>query len=53
MPYRFGLQLIGRHFDEKRLIGYAFAYEQRSRNRGRQVPRIRPSTELQDVIPNL
>ncbi|KAF2106873.1 amidase signature domain-containing protein [Lophiotrema nucula] len=48
IPY--GLQLIGRHFEEPKLVGYAYAFEQISRVRDKVKPLIAPKTELEDIL---
>ncbi|PVH86294.1 amidase signature enzyme [Cadophora sp. DSE1049] len=45
-----GLQIMGKPFDEQRLVGYAYAFEQVSRIREQIQPKILPKTELGDVI---
>ena len=47
---RFGLSFLGPAWSEASLIGYAYAYEQRTRTRDRVQPYIVPSTELVDVV---
>ena len=46
----FGLSFLGAAWSEASLIGYAYAYEQRTRTRDRVQPYIVPSTELVDVV---
>ena len=47
---RFGLSFIGPAWSEASLIGYAYAYEQRTQTRNKVQPYIVPSTELVDVV---
>lgn len=47
----FGLSFIGQRFSEAQLIGYAYAYEQRTHTRDKVQPYIVPNTELADVVP--
>lgn len=47
---RFGLSFIGAAWSEASLIGYAYAYEQRTQTRNKVQPYIVPSTELVDVV---
>lgn len=46
----FGISFAGAKWSEEALIGYAYAFEQRTRVRERVKPYIRPTTELADVI---
>ena len=46
----FGLSFIGEAWSEARLIGFAYAYEQRTMTRDRVQPYIVPTTELVDVV---
>lgn len=46
----FGLSFIGPAWSEASLIGYAYAYEQRTQTRNKVQPYIVPSTELIDVV---
>lgn len=46
----FGLSFMGAKFDEATLIGYAYAYEQRTLHRNDVQPYIVPNIELGDVI---
>ena len=48
--FRFGLSFIGPAWSEASLIGYAYAYEQRTQTRNKVQPYIVPSTELVDVV---
>ncbi|PGH13756.1 hypothetical protein AJ79_03455 [Helicocarpus griseus UAMH5409] len=45
-----GLSFLGDLWSEESLIGMAYAYEQRSLNRGKLKRYIQPKTELQDVL---
>ncbi|KAL6709842.1 hypothetical protein ACN47E_000627 [Coniothyrium glycines] len=46
----FGLAFAGRHWSEERLIGFAYAFEQRTMVRGKVKPYLAPSVELRDVL---
>ena len=46
----FGLSFLGAAWSEASLIGYAYAYEQRTQTRNKVQPYIVPSTELVDVV---
>lgn len=46
----FGLAFAGAHWSEESLIGFAYAYEQRTMVRERVNPYIAPKTELRDVV---
>lgn len=46
----FGLSFLGDKWSEETLIGYAYAYEQRTLHRSKVQPYIRPNIELKDVI---
>lgn len=46
----FGLAFMGERFSEKRLIGLAYAYEQRTKVRGQVRPYLVPRTEVGDVV---
>ncbi len=46
----FGLSFLGAAWSEADLIGYAYAYEQRTMTRNKVQPYIVPSTELVDVV---
>ncbi|KAK3701683.1 hypothetical protein LTR37_015335 [Vermiconidia calcicola] len=46
----FGLSFMGAKFSEADLIGYAYAYEQRTKHRNDIQPYIIPSTEITDVM---
>ena len=45
-----GLSFIGPAFSEASLIGFAYAYEQRTMVRNQVQPYIVPKTELVDVV---
>lgn len=47
---RFGISFLGAAWSEASLIGYAYAYEQRTQTRNQVQPYIVPSTELVDVV---
>lgn len=46
----FGLSFLGDKWSEETLIGYAYAYEQRTLHRSKVQPYIRPNIELKDVV---
>lgn len=46
----FGVSFAGKQWSEETLIGFAYAYEQRTMVRERVKPYIQPKTELKDVI---
>lgn len=46
----FGLSFMGAKWSEETLIGYAYAYEQRTMHRGRVGPYVRPNVEVRDVV---
>ena len=46
----FGLSFMGRKWSEADLIGFAYAYEQRTMHRGEVLPYITPNIEIADVI---
>lgn len=48
--YRFGLSFLGKAWSEACLIGYAYAFEQKTNTRNKVLPYIVPSTEIRDVI---
>jgi amidase len=48
--HRFGISFMGAKFSEAKLIGLAYAYEQRTRVREHGKPIIEPKTELRDVL---
>lgn len=48
----FGLAFAGKHWSEESLIGFAYAYEQRTNVRTKVKPYIQPSIELVDVVGN-
>ncbi|KAL1641870.1 hypothetical protein SLS61_009934 [Didymella pomorum] len=46
----FGIAFAGKHWSEESLIGFAYAYEQRSNVRQKVKPYIQPTIELADVV---
>ncbi|KXS98583.1 hypothetical protein AC578_4318 [Pseudocercospora eumusae] len=46
----FGLSFMGDLWSEETLVGYAYAYEQRTHHRNDVLPYIRPKTELVNVV---
>jgi amidase len=44
------LSFLGAKFSEARLIGMAYAFEQKTKVRDKVQPHIVPSTEIQDVL---
>ncbi|KAJ9644015.1 hypothetical protein H2201_006654 [Coniosporium apollinis] len=46
----FGFSFLGRKFSEASLIGYAYAYEQRTKARNDVRPYILPTTELSNIV---
>lgn len=46
----FGLSFMGAHWSEAELIGFAYAYEQRTMHRLDVLPYLQPNIELGDVI---
>jgi amidase len=46
----FGLSFAGKHWSEAELIGFAYAFEQRTNVRRKVKPYIKPRTELADVV---
>ncbi|CAJ2503885.1 Uu.00g112790.m01.CDS01 [Anthostomella pinea] len=46
----FGLAFLGEHFSEEKLIGMAYAFEERTKVRNSIKPYIRPQTEMVDFI---
>jgi amidase len=49
-PSRFGIGFLGGKFTEEKLIGMAYAFEQRTRVREKVHPYIVPKVELKDVV---
>ena len=47
---RFGISFLGARFNEARLIGLAYAFEQRTMVRNRVQPYIVPNTEIGDIV---
>jgi amidase len=45
---RFGLAFLGHMFTEAKLIGFAYAYEQKTKTRDKVQPYIVPNFELGD-----
>lgn len=48
IPY--GLAFLGARFTEPKLIGLAYAYEQRTMIRNKVLPYLIPNTEMSDVL---
>jgi len=46
---KFGISFLGAKFTETKLIGMAYAFEQRTKVRDKVQPYIVPTTELADV----
>ncbi|KAH6647052.1 amidase [Truncatella angustata] len=46
----FGIAFLAEHFSEEKLIGLAYAFEQRTKVRNTIKPYLEPTTELADVI---
>ncbi|KAK8073702.1 Amidase [Apiospora phragmitis] len=46
----FGIAFLGEHFSEEKLIGLAYAFEQRTKVRNTIKPYIQPKTELVDIV---
>lgn len=46
----FGISFLGEHFSEQKLIGFAYAFEQRTKVRNTIKPYIEATTELADVV---
>ncbi|KAF2802434.1 glutamyl-tRNA amidotransferase subunit A, partial [Mytilinidion resinicola] len=46
----FGISFVGAKWSEAELIGYAYAFEQRTKVRDTIQPYIKPTTELSDVV---
>ncbi|KAJ4339819.1 hypothetical protein N0V87_003019 [Didymella glomerata] len=46
----FGIAFAGKHWSEESLIGFAYAFEQRSHVRTKVKPYIQPTIELADVV---
>lgn len=46
----FGISFIGTKFTEETLIGYAYAYEQRTAVRNRISPKVLPKLDLRDAV---
>lgn len=50
MQPRFGISFLGARFSEARLIGLAYAFEQRTLVRNKVQPYIVPNIELADIV---
>lgn len=48
--FPFGFSFMGAHFDEFKLIGLAYAFEQRTLVRNTIISYIKPTTELADMV---
>jgi amidase len=46
----FGLSFLGARFTEAKLIGLAYAFEQRTMVRNKVQPYIMPNVELKDIV---
>ena len=46
----FGISFVGAHWSEESLIGFAYAFEQRTKARNGIKPYLGPKTELSDVV---
>ncbi|PVH82022.1 amidase signature enzyme [Cadophora sp. DSE1049] len=46
----FGLGFLGERFTERKLIGMAYAFEQRTKVRDKVPPYLKPSVELADIV---
>ena len=46
----FGISFMAEHFSEEKLIGLAYAFEQRTMARNKIVPYTQPTTELADIV---
>jgi amidase len=48
----FGLSFMGKHWDEARILGYAYAFEQETavRLKRKAYPAATPKTRLNDVV---
>ncbi|KAH8662187.1 amidase [Xylariales sp. PMI_506] len=46
----FGIAFLAERFSEEKLIGFAYAFEQRTKVRNSITPYIQPTTELADVV---
>jgi amidase len=49
-PPRFGLSFLGAKWSEPKLIGLAYAFEQRTMARDDVQPMFIPRTEIKDVV---
>lgn len=50
LAFRFGISFLGAKFSEEKLVGYAYALEQRTMIRKKVKPYVMPWSELVDVI---
>ena len=48
--FRFGISFLGSLFTEEKLIGLAYAFEQKTMARTKSQPYITPNFELGDVV---
>jgi amidase len=48
--FRFGISFLGGLFTEEKLIGLAYAFEQKTMARTKSQPYITPNFELGDVV---
>jgi len=48
----FGLSFLGARFSETTLIGFGYAYEQRTMVRNQVQPYITPNIELSEIVGN-
>jgi amidase len=46
----FGISFLGRRFSEPKLIGLAYAFEQRTTVRNKVQPHIVPNIEIGDIV---
>ncbi len=46
----FGISFLAEHFSEEKLIGFAYAFEQRTKVRNTIIPYIQPTTELAHIV---
>jgi amidase len=50
MAYRFGISFMAGKWSEESLIGFAYAFEQRTHTREKVRPYLIPNTQLGDVV---
>jgi amidase len=50
LSFRFGISFLGGKFTESKLIGMAYAFEQRTLIRNKVKPYIIPGTEIADAV---